>query len=46
MTQNALDNNREIFLDLGESPERAEMILSFYNKDCKPLEERPKKQSS
>ncbi len=34
MTQNALDNNREILIDLGKNKEFYGMILSFYHKDC------------
>ena len=34
MTQNALDNNREILIDLGKNKALYNTIFSFYNKDC------------
>ncbi len=34
MTQNALENNREILINLGENKEFYETIFSFYDKDC------------
>ncbi len=34
MTQNALDNNREILIDLGKNKKSYDMIFSFYYKDC------------
>jgi phosphatidylserine/phosphatidylglycerophosphate/cardiolipin synthase-like enzyme len=35
MTQNALDNNREILIDIWENPELYRIIFSLYQKDCK-----------
>lgn len=34
MTQNAIENNREILIDLGKNKEFYKTIFSFYHKDC------------